>query len=63
LVVAKLLEKIVASKLSDYFEQYHLLSDYQGAYRRGKSTEQLLLVAVDVIVQATDDKMLLVLLS
>jgi len=33
-----------------------LLSDYQGAYRRGKSTEQLLLVAVDAIVQAIDDK-------
>jgi len=63
LVVAKLLEKIVASQLSDYFEHYYLLSDYQGAYCRGKSTEQLLLVAVDVIVQAIDDKILLVLLS
>jgi len=55
-VVAKLLEKIVASQLSDYFEHYYLLSDYQGAYRRGKSTEQLLLVTVDAIVQAIDDK-------
>ena len=41
-VFAKLMEKIVASQLSDYFETNHLLSDYQGAYRRGKSTEQLL---------------------
>ena len=29
-VFAKLLEKIVASQLSDYFETNHLLSDYQG---------------------------------
>ena len=35
-VFAKLLEEIVVSQLSDYFETYHLLSDYQGAYRRGK---------------------------
>ena len=46
----------MASQLSDYFEHYHLLSDYQGVYCRGKSTEQLLLVAVDAIVQAIDDK-------
>lgn len=55
-VFAKLLEKIVASQLSDYFETYHLLSDYQRAYRRGKSTEQLLLVVIDAIVQAIDNK-------
>jgi len=52
-VVAKLLEKIVASQLSDYFEHCHLLSDYQGAYCRGKSTKALLLVVVDAIVQAS----------
>jgi len=36
--------------------------DYQGAYRKSKSTEQLLLVVIDAIVQAIDNKMLLVLL-
>ena len=39
-----------------YFENHHLLSDYQGAYRRDKSTEQLLLVATDMIGQAIDNK-------
>ena len=46
----------MASQLSDYFETNHLLSDYKGAYRRGKSTEQLLLVVMDTVVQAIDNK-------
>ena len=45
-VVAKILEKVVAS----YFEGSQCLSPFQGAYRRGKSAEQLLLVAVDCIL-------------
>jgi len=40
-IIAKLLEKIVAFQLNSYFEKNHLLFDYQGAYRRGRSTEQL----------------------
>ena len=55
-VVAKLLEKIVAHQLQSYFENCHSLSPLQGAYRRGKSTEQLLLVAVDYISLALDKK-------
>ena len=55
-VVAKLLEKIVAHQLQSYFESCHSLSPLQGAYCRGKSTEQLLLVAVDYIAQDLDRK-------
>ena len=55
-VVAKIFEKIVASQLNSYFEDHQLLSMYQGAYRHGKSTEQLLMVAVDTIVYALDGK-------
>ena len=49
-VLAKILEKIVSAQLSDYFEQHSLLRPHQGAYRCGKSTEDILLVAVDFIV-------------
>ena len=55
-MVAKLLEKIVAHQLQSYFESCHSLSPLQGAYCRGKSTEQLLLVPVDYIAQALDRK-------
>ena len=58
LIVAKLLEKVVLSQLSAHLESHCLLSDYQGAYRRSKSTEQLLLVTVNTIVQAIDNKQL-----
>ena len=53
-VAAKMLEKIVAQQLSLYLESHQALSPYQCAYRRGKSTEQLLLVAVDAIASALD---------
>ena len=53
-VVAKILEKVVAQQLSSYFEDSQCFSPFQGAYCRGKSTEQLLLVAVDCITQALD---------
>ena len=39
------------------FEGSQCLSPFQGAYRRGKSTEQLLLVAVDCITQALDQSL------
>ena len=55
-VVAKVMKKIVAQQLSSYFENNHLLSPYQCAYRRNKSTEQLLMVAIDTIAQALDNK-------
>ena len=49
-VIAKTLEKIIANQLSRFFESNKLLSPFQDAYQRGKSTEQILLYAVDTIV-------------
>ena len=49
-IIAKVLEKLVASQLNGYCEDNQLLSPYQGAYCSGRSTEQILLfVAVDTI--------------
>lgn len=56
-VVAKILEKVVAQQLSSYFEDSECLSPFEGAYRRGRSTEQLLLVAVDYITQSLDQSL------
>ena len=53
-IIAKILEKIVATQLSDYFESNNLIHPHQGAYRHGKSTEDILLVAVDTIVTCLD---------
>ena len=55
-VVAKILEKIVATQLSMYLEQNNLLHPHQGAYRCGKSTEDILQLAraVDHIVASLD---------
>jgi len=53
-ILAKILEKLVASQLSTYFEQHQLLSEYQGAYRASRSTEQILLFATNSITQALD---------
>ena len=53
-IIAKLLERLVASQLNSYCEENQLLSPYQGAYRSGRSTEQILLFAVDTIANALD---------
>ena len=53
-VVAKILEKIVSTQLSSYLEDHKLLHPHQGAYRHGKSTEDILLVAVDSIIYHLD---------
>ena len=45
-MVTKVLEKIVSTQLSQYLEQNNLLHPHQGAYRCGKSTEDILLLAV-----------------
>ena len=50
--------RVMTSLLSAHLESHCLLSDYQGVYDRSKSTEQLLLVAVNTIVRAVDDKRL-----
>ena len=46
-IVAKILEKIIAIQLGSYMEHHHLLHDLQGAYRHGRSADQILLYATD----------------
>ena len=53
-IVAKLLEKVIASQLCLYLESHQLLNNLRGAYRHGKSSDQILSYAVDTIVQAVD---------
>jgi len=53
--MAKIFEKIVGFQLSSYFETNQLYSAYQG-YCKGKSTEQILMVAVDTVVNVLDKK-------
>ena len=53
-VAAKLLEKLIANQLRSYLESFHLLHDHQGAYRCGRSSDQILLFAVYKIVNALD---------
>ena len=48
-VVVKILEKLVATELSRYLESTAQLHPHQAAYRFGKSTENILRVAVDII--------------
>ena len=50
-VVAKILEKIVATQLSMYI---NLLHPHQGTYHCGKSTEDILQLAIDHIVTLLD---------
>ena len=54
LLLSKILERIVATQLSMYLEQNNLLHPHQGAYRCGKSTEDILLLAVDHIATLLD---------
>ena len=51
-IVAKILEKLIANQLGSY-ESHDLFHDHQGAYRHGRSSEQILF-AVDTIVRALD---------
>ena len=55
-IIAKVLEKLFASQLNGYCEDNQLLSPYQGAYRSGRSTEQILLFAVDTMMNASDHR-------
>jgi len=54
-IIAKLLEKIVSIQFSRYLEQNKLLDQHQGAFQCGKSTEDILLLAVDHIVASLDE--------
>jgi len=51
-VVVKILEKLVATELSRYLECTAQLHPHQ--YRFGKSTEDILRVAVDIISNSID---------
>ena len=53
-IIAKVLEKLIANQLLSYFETHHLLHDHQGAYRCGRSSDQILLYSIDMIVSAFD---------
>ena len=53
-IVAKVFEKMIASQLNIFLEHHHLLHNLQGAYRHGRSADQILMYAVDTIVQAVD---------
>ena len=55
-VVAKVLEKVVVDQLGLFLESCHLLNDLQGAYHHGRSSEHILLYAVDTITQALDER-------
>ena len=46
---------MVADQLGLFLESYHLLNDLQGVYFHGRSTEHILLYAVDTITQALDN--------
>ena len=45
---------MIASQLNIFLEHHHLLHTLQGAYRHGRSADQILMYAVDTIVQAGD---------
>jgi len=53
-IVAKVLEKVIASQLNLFLENHKLLHNLQGAYRHGRSANEILLYAVDTIVQVVD---------
>ena len=53
-VMAKVLEKFISNQLGLFLENHHLFNDLQGAYRHGRSTDHILLYAVDTITQAFD---------
>ena len=53
-VVAKILEKLIVYQLCGYLKSHKLFHGHQGAYRCGRSSEQILLYAVDTIINSFD---------
>ena len=53
-IVAKILEKLIVNQLCGYLESHQLFHEHQGAYRCGRSSEQILLYAVDTIINSLD---------
>ena len=56
-ILAKVLEKIVSIQFSQYLEKNSLLHPHQGAFSCGKSTEDILLLTVDHIINSLDVSM------
>ena len=56
-VVAKILERLIANQLCGYLESHQLFHGHQGAYRCGRSSEQILLYAVDTVINSLDGGM------
>ena len=55
-VAAKVLEKLIATQLQTHLETHNLLHPHQGANRHGRSSDDILLYAVDSITQELDEK-------
>ena len=53
-IVTKILEKLIANQLITYLEGHQLLHYHQGAYRCGRSSEHILLHAIDTIANSLD---------
>ena len=53
-ILSKVLEKVVKAQLLDHFESRNTFSDFQFGFRQGRSTEQLLTLAVDSWYRARD---------
>ena len=56
-MIAKVLEKLITNQFLSYFETHHLLHDHQGAYRCGRSSDQILLYSIDMIVSPLDKRL------
>ena len=53
-MIAKILEKLVAGRLSAHLQSNHILHPHQGAYQHGKSTTDILLAVLDSITSFLD---------
>jgi len=51
-VTAKLLEKLISIQLIEYLEDHRLLLDHQGAYRCGRSADQIPFFVTDIVTCA-----------
>ena len=51
-IVAKVFEKMVASQLNLFLKHHQLLHNLQGAYRHGRSADQILMYGVDTSYSA-----------
>ena len=52
--IMKVVERVVQSQVTEYFNDHHLFTDAQHGYRRGRSTESALAVITDKVYNAMD---------